>query len=307
MSNIDKLDVRSLKVLTEIYQTRSTYKTASRLNMSQSGVARSLEKLRSTLNDPLFVRGGRALEPSAFCEQIILQLPSLLMNLEQALSNDKTFNPEELVGDITLHINSPSLLLFGHLLVLDLRKRAPNVIWHLMDWKSGTVSALLSGDAAYGIQFRNEDYPKSLVAKKISSLKFCLLARENHPLVNQPVTLDLFDHYSFVGIKLPEWNDTRNRLRASLRKLEKQVDYFMVTEDITMALNIVRQSDYLVPGFENMLNLGDGIVSLEVPGGIQHLQPELVLYSPLRSRQHPMTPWLEERVRSCYKAACIKL
>ena len=52
---MDNLDVKYLKVLLNIYSTCNTYHTAEQMDLSQPSVARTLEKCRQALNDPLSV------------------------------------------------------------------------------------------------------------------------------------------------------------------------------------------------------------------------------------------------------------
>ena len=55
-ARIDKLDLKMLRVLAVLAQTRNTYRAAEQLHLTQSAVSRALARLRDVLDDPLFVQ-----------------------------------------------------------------------------------------------------------------------------------------------------------------------------------------------------------------------------------------------------------
>ena len=63
MSKIDYLDIdgNTLRTFLTVLETVSVTKTADMLGVSQSAVSHTLDKLRSTFDDPLFVRDGRGI------------------------------------------------------------------------------------------------------------------------------------------------------------------------------------------------------------------------------------------------------
>ncbi len=83
MSNfsIDSLNLNALRVLEAVYEEHSASRAAVRLNMTQSAVSASIRQLRQIYKDPLFVRTGRGLKPTLFCEQIF---PFVADSLDQA-------------------------------------------------------------------------------------------------------------------------------------------------------------------------------------------------------------------------------
>ena len=58
------LDPRSLNVTLAVLEERSVSRAASRLELSQSAVSHTLERLRLRFDDPLFVRKGRGIAPT---------------------------------------------------------------------------------------------------------------------------------------------------------------------------------------------------------------------------------------------------
>lgn len=86
MKSIDQsnLDTRSLEVFLTVLQENSVSRAAVALGMSQSAVSHTLERLRRTLGDPLFVKSGRGIAPTRYAlhtgphvRQILDELRSL--------------------------------------------------------------------------------------------------------------------------------------------------------------------------------------------------------------------------------------
>ena len=59
------MDLNLLVVLDVLLEEESVSRAAERLNMSVPAVSRALGRLRAALGDPLLVRSGRGLRPTA--------------------------------------------------------------------------------------------------------------------------------------------------------------------------------------------------------------------------------------------------
>lgn len=92
-NDIFAIDLNLLGVFHLLMQERSVTATARRLRLGQPAVSRSLSRLRESLQDPLFVRSGRMLEPTPRAQALHLQLTPALEQIEQALRVTDSFDP----------------------------------------------------------------------------------------------------------------------------------------------------------------------------------------------------------------------
>ncbi len=92
-NDIFSVDLNLLGVFHLLMQERSVTAAARRLRLGQPAVSRSLARLRDSLNDPLFVRAGRALEPTPRALALHNQLTPALEQIEQALRATDSFDP----------------------------------------------------------------------------------------------------------------------------------------------------------------------------------------------------------------------
>ena len=67
MRKIDHLalDGHALKTFLTVLDETSVSRAANNLGVTQSAVSHTLDKLRKIFGDPLFIRVGRGIEPSA--------------------------------------------------------------------------------------------------------------------------------------------------------------------------------------------------------------------------------------------------
>ena len=96
MGNInmyDKLDLNLLRVFNFLIQHRNVTTVAKKLHLSQSTVSHALSRLRSQLDDPLFVQVGREMQPT---EKAMLMAPTIqqaLLLIQQGVNSQASFDP----------------------------------------------------------------------------------------------------------------------------------------------------------------------------------------------------------------------
>ncbi|MGH1464881.1 MAG: LysR family transcriptional regulator [Cognatishimia sp.] len=88
-----KLDGQLLRTFLTILEESSVSRAAERLEVTQSTVSHSLNKLRNLLGDPLFIRSGQGLTPTELA--LSLKAPVLLvLDNMRALTNSRPFDPK---------------------------------------------------------------------------------------------------------------------------------------------------------------------------------------------------------------------
>src|SRR5260370_41326659 len=73
-----ELSLRELRVLHALLQQRSITRTAEAMETTQPAVSKMLRRLRAQFSDPLFVRNGQAMQPTAKALDIADRLRGLL-------------------------------------------------------------------------------------------------------------------------------------------------------------------------------------------------------------------------------------
>lgn len=108
-TDLMSVDARQLAMLIAIYENRSVSTAAAAFDMTQSSASHTLEKLRTCLGDPLFVRSGRSLEPTVRTHEIIPLAREIISQFE-ALGSSQAYDPQEDETPFTIATNITEFL-----------------------------------------------------------------------------------------------------------------------------------------------------------------------------------------------------
>lgn len=103
-----KIDLNLFTVFEAIYSEGSLTRAAARLNLTQPAISHALARLRDRLNDPLFVRQGHKMQPTAFAKNLMPEVKAALKQLNNALQSAHEFDPN--TADKTFRIAMRDLI-----------------------------------------------------------------------------------------------------------------------------------------------------------------------------------------------------
>ena len=95
MNEIDlrRFDLNLLIIFEVLMTERSVSRAAERLGRTQSAVSHSLSRLRGQLGDPLLIKAGVRMQPTAFALDLIEQTRPMLKGIQRVLSPRYVFEP----------------------------------------------------------------------------------------------------------------------------------------------------------------------------------------------------------------------
>jgi DNA-binding transcriptional LysR family regulator len=97
-----KIDLNLLLAFSVLMEERNVSRAAERLLLGQPGLSAALKRLREALDDELFVRVGRGLEPTARALEIAPAIDAALGNIAVALRPPAAFDPAEYEGEFRI-------------------------------------------------------------------------------------------------------------------------------------------------------------------------------------------------------------
>lgn len=118
MNKIDHygIDGQTLRTFLAVLEEGAVTKAAGRMGVTQSAVSHTLERLRLVFDDPLFIRDGRGITPSARALALRKPIEDLLRTFE-ALPRQGEFDPSRNLVEFTIATNDfPLGLIFPTLL-----------------------------------------------------------------------------------------------------------------------------------------------------------------------------------------------
>lgn len=102
MTTLRTLDLNLLHVFSVLMEEKSVSKAAARLFIGQPGLSGALRRLRETLDDELFVRVGRGLQPTPRALAIAPEIAKALSTIEHAVRAPGVFDPATWEGEFRI-------------------------------------------------------------------------------------------------------------------------------------------------------------------------------------------------------------
>ena len=96
VGHFHRIDINLYPLFIAIFEQESISKAAQLLCISQSAVSHALQRLRTQLNDELFVRSGQKMLPTPFAEQIYQPIQTALLSIQSIAMPQQTFVPSML-------------------------------------------------------------------------------------------------------------------------------------------------------------------------------------------------------------------
>ncbi|MGY3256472.1 MULTISPECIES: LysR substrate-binding domain-containing protein [Pseudomonas] len=209
-NELRKADINLMVVFETLMLERNVTRAAEKLFLGQPTISSALNRLRAIFNDPLFIRVGHRMEPTARAEELIQHLSPALDALSSALSLTHDFDPAS--SSMTFRIGLSDDVEFGLLppLLRTLRQEAPKVVFvvqHADYWRIPDL--LAAGDITVGIS-QTRGLPANAKRKLLRHIQPSVLRADAS---DTPLTLDeycsrphvLVSHTANVSGFADEW------------------------------------------------------------------------------------------------------
>lgn len=240
---MNNIDYNLFLVLLTIYKHRSVGKAAEELFLSQPAVSHSLNRLREKLNDPLFIRQGRKMVPSEYCELIIPHVESGLATLNSTLSKQQSFAPQSLQRTFNIGCRDILEALFFPELLAELQKLAPDVMIRSFSMEPKLLpDALQNGelDIALDSLF---SAPGQINNTCLGNNRFVLLCRNGHPIIKK---CDLEAYLSWPHVVAALKDSDINLIDNSLTAQNLSRKVVLRCENFYGAVQAICQSDLIM-------------------------------------------------------------
>jgi DNA-binding transcriptional LysR family regulator len=190
--NIDKLmrvDLNLLVILQVLLEEKSVTRAGIRLNLSQSALSKSLNRLRTSLQDPLFTRTAHGLKPTTHALQLQQKLPSLLRGLYQ-LTQAPSFDPNISDRHFSISMLESAYATLLPCFIGPLLQQTKHIHLDVLSWKEGSMQALLQDKVDFGItgidfyedhRLQTSNLPKGIEHTILFHDQQTCLVNQHHP------------------------------------------------------------------------------------------------------------------------------
>ena len=146
MNDLRRIDLNLPVILDALLSEQHVTRAAERLHLSQPAVSHALARLRDLLNDPLLVRHGGALVPTARALELATPLAEALAQVQTLLAPNR-FDPASTKRRFRVAMSDYSAAIFLPVLVRVLRHEAPGIDLQIIQAsREGMVDGVLNGD-----------------------------------------------------------------------------------------------------------------------------------------------------------------
>ncbi|MBA1274087.1 LysR substrate-binding domain-containing protein [Stutzerimonas azotifigens] len=180
-NDLRRLDLNLLIVFETLMHERSVTRAAEKLFLGQPAISAALGRLRSLFDDPLFVRTGRSMEPTARAQEIFGLLSPALDSISTAVSRASQFDPA--TSNMVFRIGLSDEVEFGLLppLLRRIRAEAPGVVLVVRRANYLLMPSLLaSGEISVGVSYTDE-LPANAKRKVLRRSRPRLLRADSKP------------------------------------------------------------------------------------------------------------------------------
>jgi len=204
MTGIDRIDValldsKLLVLFDRLYATGSVTRTAEALGQSQPTVSIWLSRLRRDLNDPLFVRTPRGMQPTPRADALIGTARQALEALRRLSNWTPEFDPATSQRRFRICMTDASHVTLLPDILRKVRRLAPNVRIDAAQINADTGRHLQSGEADLALGLI-PDLESGFFQQTLFPQDWICLVNQNHPRIGKKLSLAAFETEKHVVI-----------------------------------------------------------------------------------------------------------
>ncbi|AVI84751.1 MULTISPECIES: LysR substrate-binding domain-containing protein [Pseudomonas syringae group] len=292
-NDLRRVDLNLLIVFETLMHERSVTRAAEKLFLGQPAISAALSRLRGLFDDPLFVRTGRSMEPTARATEIFALLSPALDSISTAVSRASEFDPATSTSVFRIGLSDDVEFALLPTLLKRLRSEAPGIVLVVRRVNYILMPPLLaSGEISVGVSY-TQDLPANAKRKVLRRSNPQLLRADSIP---GPLSLDDFcarPHalVSFAG-------DLSGFIDEHLEKLERKRHVVLAVPQFNGLATLLTGTDIIatVPDYAaQVLTAAGGVRSEDLP--IETRTFELHMAWRGAQDNDPGERWLRSRIQ----------
>ncbi|MDP0926612.1 LysR family transcriptional regulator [Paracoccus onubensis] len=293
--NLASIEMRLLVVMDALLAEHSVSKAAARLGMSQPATSNALNRLRQLFNDPLFVRVGGEMQPTARSQELAVPLNDALRQIENILV-PQDFQPQDTPWVFTLAVSENASVVLLPALMAHLAKVAPNIRVLAESHSNEQLVDLLDRNAvdfAIGVI---PNLPRRFSRTSLFHDRYVCIMRRDHQLARQPLTRQLFVQAEHLAVKPGPGDSSRADVLLAEHGIQRNI--FATVHQFVAAPAIVTKTNLLSLMLERMLSMFDTseLHITDVPVDGLEVRTDLVWSQPRSSL--PSHKWMIRKIHA---------
>lgn len=198
MTNINRINLNLLRVLSAICEERSITLAGERLGLTQSAVSHALSQLRVHLDDELFVRTSAGMMPTPLAADIGQRLPRALTELEAAITASG-FMPTQSTRTFHLACSDYTAFILVPLIMEKMEEEAPQARLQIMSMGRRVIERLDRGKLDLVVAGVRK-VPEQMDFAYLFEEETVWVLRAGHPLAGKPPSADDLRQVDVVSV-----------------------------------------------------------------------------------------------------------
>lgn len=301
-----KPDLNLLFALDVLLEEGSVVGAAQRMNVSSPSMSRTLSRIRDALGDPVFVQAGRKFVPTPRALALREQVRATLAQAMQVLTPSADVNLTTLERRFNVRATDEFVSIHLGRLLEAMAKDMPRAMLRLSPeeddvddeaLRSGRIDLFISASRKLGPEIR---------AQSLFTTSFVGVARENHPIFDDDITLERITRWEHIGVSRRGKSAGPFDSVMEAQGLRRHVA--LVASSPYVALFALQGSDLLLPLPKHLarsaLAAGLRIRLFDLPMPLETV-PLIQAWHP-RLQNDPAHQWLRRTIRGfCNEEASI--
>ena len=292
-NDLRRVDLNLLIVFETLMHERSVTRAAEKLFLGQPAISAALSRLRGLFDDPLFVRTGRSMEPSARATEIFALLSPALDSISTAVSRASEFDPATSTAVFRIGLSDDVEFALLPPLLKRLRAEAPGIVLVIRRTNYILMPALLaSGEISIGVSYTS-DLPANAKRKVLRRAKPKLLRADS-----MPGSMSLDDFCSRPHALVSFAGDLSGFIDTALEKIDRKRHVVLAVPQFNGLGTLLAGTDIIatVPDYTaDALTASGGLRAEDLPLDIQAFE----MHMAWRGSQDndPGERWLRSRLQ----------
>lgn len=298
-------DLNLLPVFLTLMEERNVSRSAERLGVTQPTLSNALARLRTMLNDELFVRGRHGVEPTPVAIELAPLIERGLATLEGAIIGQQDFDPAKAERLFTIALTGYVEHALAPEIIARMCKEAPGIKLRFRPYGNDLAeTGVVTGNTAM-VLGRIIDPPGNLVVQHLMDESLACVVRADHPEIGDTISREQFERMKHVNV-VPS-----GRLRAGVftalhregltRDVAVSVTSFSVVPDIILAGDYCGTLPRLIC---QRIEHDKRLKILPTPVDLQAFPVEMAWHA--RYRPDPAHRWLRSLVSDVIRAVSAK-
>jgi DNA-binding transcriptional LysR family regulator len=288
-----KYDLNLLPVFMALMEERSVTRAANRLGITQPALSNSLNRLRDTLRDQLFIRERYGIRPTQLAEEIAPAIEAALSQLDHVVAHQQEFDPGKAKRLFLIAPNSYAELVLMPALITRLQQQAPGISLRMTPFGNDLgETGVISGTTTL-VLGRVVDPPDNLVVQHLMDDGLACVVRADHPTVGETLSRKQYEALRHVNVLPP------GRIRAGVfqalskqnlkREVAVSVTHFLAVPEMIAVTDYCATLPRLIC---RSLERDPRFKVVEAPVDLGTFPVEMAWH--VRYRQDPAHRWLRE-------------